>query len=72
MFARWIDKNYYSGALKEKSRDGRWMVVFDDGKDRLLVEDFIIVVDILSKGQLVYALTEDEDYLSGIIVNVRK
>lgn len=72
MFARWIDKNYYSGRLKEKSRDGRWMVVFDDGKDRLLVEDFIIVVDILSKGQLVYALAKNEDYLSGIIVNVQK
>lgn len=72
MFARWIDKNYYSGVLKEQNKDGRWMVVFDDGKDRLLVEDFIIVVDILSKGQLVYALAEDEDYMSGIIVNVRK
>ncbi|XP_021929935.1 uncharacterized protein LOC110834765 isoform X3 [Zootermopsis nevadensis] len=72
VFARWIDKNYYSGVLKEQNKDGRWMVVFDDGKDRLLVEDFIIVVDILSKGQLVYALAEDEDYMSGIIVNVRK
>lgn len=72
MFARWVDRNYYSGKLKEKSKDGRWRVVFDDGKDRLLVEDFVIVVNVLSKGQLVYALTENEDYLSGIIVNVQK
>ncbi|PNF40572.1 hypothetical protein B7P43_G06756 [Cryptotermes secundus] len=72
VFARWTDKKYYSGRLKEKSKDGRWVVLFDDGKVKSLVEDFIIVVDRLSKGQLVYALVEDEDYMSGVIVTVQK
>jgi hypothetical protein len=72
VFARWTDKKYYSGKLKEKSKDGRWVVLFDDGKVKSLLEDFIIAVDILSKGQLVYALAEDEDYFSGVIINVQK
>jgi hypothetical protein len=72
VFARWTDKNYYSGRLKEKSKDGRWVVLFDDGKVKSLVEDFIIAVERLAKGQLVYALVEDEDYMSGLIVTVQK
>jgi hypothetical protein len=72
VFARWIDRKYYSGRLKEKSKDRHWVVLFDDGNVKSLVEDFIIAVDILSKGQLVYALAEDEGYLSGVIVNVQK
>jgi hypothetical protein len=36
------------------------------------LEDIIIVVDRLSKGQLVYALSEDEEYVSGVIVSVQK
>jgi hypothetical protein len=70
VFARWTDRKYYSGCLKEKIKDGRWVVLFDDGKVKSLMEDFIIIVDRLSKGQLVYALAEDEDYFSGVIVNV--
>lgn len=47
------------------------MVLFDDGKVKSLMEEFVIIVDRLSKGQLVYALADDEDYHSGVIVNVQ-
>ncbi|XP_069700537.1 TP53-binding protein 1-like isoform X2 [Periplaneta americana] len=72
VFARWTDRKYYSGKIKEIGKDERWLVLFDDGNVKSLVEDFIIAVDVLSKGQLVYALAEDEDYLSGVIINVEK
>jgi hypothetical protein len=71
VFARWTDRKYYSGCLKEKCKDGRWVVLFDDGKVKSLMEEFVIIVDRLSKGQLVYALADDEDYHSGVIVNVQ-
>ena len=72
MFARWTDKKYYSGILQERCKDGRWKVLFDDTSVKLLVEDFVIVVDQLPVGQLVYALAGSGDYESGVIVNVEK
>lgn len=72
MFARWTDKKYYSGRLQERCKDGRWKVLFDDTSAKLLVEDFVIAVDELPKGQLVYALAESGDYESGVIVGVEK
>lgn len=72
MFARWTDKRYYSGRLQERCKDGRWKVLFDDTRVKLLAEDFVIAVDQLPMGQLVYALAESGDYESGVIVNVEK
>lgn len=72
MFARWTDKKYYSGRLQERCKDGRLKVLFDDTSVKLLVEDFVIAVDQLPMGQLVYALAESGDYESGVIVNVEK
>jgi len=72
VFARWTDKKYYSGRLQESCKDGRWKVLFDDTSVKLLVEDFVIAVDQLPLGQLVYAVAESGDYESGVIVNVKK
>ena len=72
MFARWTDKKYYSSSLQERCKDGRWKVLFDDTSVKLLVDDFVIAVDQLPLGQLVYALAESGDYESGVIVNVEK
>jgi hypothetical protein len=47
-------------------------VLFDDTSVKLLVEDFVIAVDQLPMGQLVYALAESGDYESGVIINVEK
>ncbi|GFG37749.1 hypothetical protein Cfor_05455, partial [Coptotermes formosanus] len=70
VFARWTDKKYYSGRIQERCKDGRWKVLFDDTTVKLLAEDFVIAVDELPVGQLVYALAESQDYESGVIVNV--
>jgi len=72
VFARWTDKKYYSGRIQERCKDGRWKVVFDDTSVKLLVEDFVIAVDQLPMGQLVYAVAESGDYESGVIINVEK
>lgn len=72
VFARWTDKKYYSGTIQESCKDGRWKVLFDDTRVKLLVEDFVIAVDELPVGPLVYALAESGDYESGVIVNVEK
>ena len=47
-------------------------MLFDDTSVKLLVEDFVIAVDQLPKGQLVYAVAKSGDYESGVIVNVEK
>lgn len=47
-------------------------MIFDDTRVKPLVEDFMIAVDELPEGQLVYAFTERGDYESGVIVNVEK
>ena len=47
-------------------------MLFDDTSVKLLVEDFVIAVDQLPMGQLVYALAGSGDYESGVIVNVEK
>lgn len=60
-FARWTDKRYYSAKITEKQRDGRWLVNFDDGEVKSLKEDFIIPVNSLSKGQIVYAMFDDKN-----------
>jgi hypothetical protein len=72
VFARWTDKKYYSGRLQERCKDGRWKVLFDDTSVKLLVEGYVIAVNQLPMGQLVYALAESGDYESGVIINVEK
>ncbi|XP_066994409.2 TP53-binding protein 1 [Anabrus simplex] len=65
-FARWTDKRYYSAKIKENVKDDRWIVEFDDGNVKTLKEEFIIPVNILTKGQIVFAPVEDE-FDEGII-----
>ena len=72
VFARWTDRKYYSGRVKELNKDGRWVIDFDDGNSKALVAEFVIPVKDLNKGQSVYALAEDEEYLSGVIIKVEK
>ncbi|XP_049811740.1 TP53-binding protein 1-like isoform X3 [Schistocerca nitens] len=66
-FARWTDKRYYSAKLSEKQRDGRWLVAFDDGSVKTVKEDFVIPVETLTKGTLVYATLPDGSCADGIV-----
>lgn len=66
-FARWTDKRYYSAKLTEKQRDGRWLVAFDDGSVKTVKEEFVIPVETLTKGTLVYATLPDGSCSDGIV-----
>ncbi|GLH07374.1 Tumor suppressor p53-binding protein 1 [Gryllus bimaculatus] len=70
VFARWSDKKYYPGRIKEKLKDGRWVIEFDDKTVKPLKEEFIIPINILTKGQIVFAYDGDE-YEQGIIVEFK-
>ncbi|KAK2577841.1 hypothetical protein KPH14_001106 [Odynerus spinipes] len=72
VFAKWSDNNYYPGTVTEKVKL-KYKVNFYDGKNKLLIEDFIIPIPkTLKEGLSVYATTAEDDYGScGIIVDVQ-
>ncbi|XP_076290946.1 uncharacterized protein LOC143214149 [Lasioglossum baleicum] len=71
VFAKWSDNNYYPGTVIDKVKT-KYKVNFYDGKNKLLIEDFIITIPkVLKEGLSVYATTSNDDYGScGIIVDV--
>ncbi|XP_076648812.1 uncharacterized protein LOC143356758 [Halictus rubicundus] len=71
VFAKWSDNNYYPGTVIDKVKT-KYKVNFYDGKNKVLIEDFIITIPkVLREGLSVYATTGNDDYGScGIIVDV--
>ncbi|XP_063215702.1 uncharacterized protein LOC134527188 isoform X3 [Bacillus rossius redtenbacheri] len=67
VFARWTDRKYYSGKVKNKVQRDKWLVEFDDGNSKPLIQDFIIVCTELNRGQSVYAMNRHGEFLSGVI-----
>lgn len=70
VFAKWSDNNYYPGKVIDKIK-AKYKVNFYDGKNKVLIEDFIIPIpNVLKKGLSVYATTTNYDYGScGIIID---
>jgi hypothetical protein len=50
VFARWSDKNYYSGIVKEKGLNDTWIIDFDDATSYPASEGHIIPIKILGVG----------------------
>lgn len=50
VFARWSDKNYYSGIVKEKGLNDTWIIDFDDATTYPASEGHIIPIKILGVG----------------------
>nr|CAD7430913.1 unnamed protein product [Timema monikensis] len=70
VFARWTDNKYYPGHIVEKRPGEKWLVEFDDGNSKPVLEEFIILLmDVLPKGQPVYAAEEEGEYNPGIIMS---
>ncbi|XP_012238586.1 uncharacterized protein LOC100746532 [Bombus impatiens] len=71
VFAKWSDNNYYPGTVIDKIKT-KYKVNFYDGKNKVLIEDFVIPIPkVLKEGLSVYAATKNYDYGScGIIINV--
>ncbi|KOX79065.1 Tumor suppressor p53-binding protein 1 [Melipona quadrifasciata] len=70
VFAKWSDNNYYPGTVIDKIKM-KYKVNFYDGKNKILIEDFVIPIPkVLREGLSVYAATKNYDYGScGIIVH---
>ncbi|XP_043506794.1 uncharacterized protein LOC122527053 [Frieseomelitta varia] len=70
VFAKWSDNNYYPGTVIDKIKM-KYKVNFYDGKNKILIEDFVIPIPkVLKEGLSVYAATKNYDYGScGIIVH---
>lgn len=70
VFAKWSDNNYYPGTVIDKIKT-KYKVNFYDGKNKILIEDFVIPIPkVLKEGLSVYAATKNYDYGScGIIIN---
>lgn len=50
VFARWRDRNYYSGMVKRKGLNDTWLIDFDDGMEDVASETHIIPIRILGVG----------------------
>ncbi|ODM94601.1 Tumor suppressor p53-binding protein 1 [Orchesella cincta] len=50
VFARWRDKNYYSGMVKSKGLNDTWIIDFDDGMEDVASESHIVPIRILGVG----------------------
>ncbi|XP_034193351.2 uncharacterized protein LOC117610270 [Osmia lignaria lignaria] len=70
VFAKWSDNNYYPGTVTDKVKT-KYKVNFYDGKNKILIEDFVIPIPaLLKEGLSVYATSKNDDYGScGIIVD---
>ncbi|CAB3244095.1 unnamed protein product [Arctia plantaginis] len=76
VLAKWVDKSYYSGKILEITEPNKYLVKFDDGQVKVLLDDFIIFGDMKTlplEGQSVYALVDEEqNYEPGLVLGVEE
>ncbi|RVE54242.1 hypothetical protein evm_001069 [Chilo suppressalis] len=63
VLAKWVDKRYYSGKVLEITEPNKYLIKFDDGQSKVLLDDFIIFGDMKTlplQGQSVYAMVDEE------------
>lgn len=76
VLAKWVDKRYYSGRVIEITEPNKYLIKFDDGQSKVLLDDFIIFGDVKRlplQGQSVYALVdEDQNYEPGLVLGVEE
>ncbi|CAG5059321.1 unnamed protein product [Parnassius apollo] len=76
VLAKWVDKRYYSGKILEITDLNKYLIKFDDGQSKVLLDDFIIFGDMKKlplQGQSVYALVDEEqNYEPGLVLSVEE
>ncbi|XP_045512173.1 TP53-binding protein 1-like isoform X2 [Pieris brassicae] len=76
VLAKWVDKRYYSGKVLEITEPNKYLIKFDDGQSKVLLDDFIIFGDMKKlplQGQSVYALVDEEqNYEPGLVLDVEE
>ena len=69
VMALWTDKHYYPGTVVKQDTSGRYEVRFEDGDVRHVIESEIIVCELLTIGQSVFAENEEGDYLPAMVMD---
>ena len=76
VLAKWVDKRYYSGKVLEITEPNKYLIKFDDGQSKVLLDDFIIFGDMKTlplEGQSVYAMVDEEqNYEPGLVLGVEE
>ncbi|KAJ0175256.1 hypothetical protein K1T71_009397 [Dendrolimus kikuchii] len=76
VLAKWVDKRYYSGRVLEITEPNKYLIKFDDGQTKALLDDFIIFGDMKTlplEGQSVYAVVDEEQsYEPGLVLGVEE
>ncbi|KAM3961669.1 uncharacterized protein ACR2FA_004223 [Aphomia sociella] len=76
VLAKWADKRYYSGKVLEITELNKYLIKFDDGHSKVLLDEFIIFGDMKSlplRGQSVYAMVDEEqNYEPGLVLKVEE
>ncbi|KAL4710969.1 hypothetical protein ACJJTC_017934 [Scirpophaga incertulas] len=76
VLAKWADKRYYSGKVMEITEPNKYLIKFDDGQTKVLLDDFIIFGDMKIlplQGQSVFALVDEEqNYEPGLVLGVEE
>ncbi|XP_073960392.1 uncharacterized protein isoform X3 [Choristoneura fumiferana] len=76
VLAKWVDKRYYSGKVLEITEPNKYLIKFDDGQSKVLLDDFIIFGDTKTLpllGQSVYAMVDEEqNYEPGLVLGVEE
>jgi hypothetical protein len=76
VLAKWVDKRYYSGKVLEITEPNKYLIKFDDGQSKVLLDDFIIFGDLKTlplQGQSVYAMVDEEqNYEPGLVLGVEE
>lgn len=74
VLAKWVDKRYYSGKVLEITELNKYLIKFDDGQSKVLLDEFIIFGDskiLPLEGQSVYAVVDEEQsYEPGLVMGV--
>lgn len=77
VLAKWAaDKRYYAGKVMQITEPNKYLIKFDDGPTKVLLDDFIIFGDMKTlplQGQSVYALVdEQQNYEPGLVLGVEE
>ncbi|XP_048484532.1 TP53-binding protein 1 [Plutella xylostella] len=76
VLARWVDSCYYSGKVMEITEPNKYLIKFDDGQSKALLDEFIIFGNKKSlplQGQSVYAMIDEEqNYEPGLVLEVEE
>lgn len=64
VLAKWVDKRYYSGKVLEIIEPYKYLIKFDDGQNKALLDDFIIFGDTTTLplvGKSVFVMVDPKD-----------